>query len=469
MKQDLVVIGGGPGGLVVASVAAQLGLKVTLVEQSDRLGGDCLHSGCVPSKSLIAMAHIVHTTRRGVANGLLSSMPAIDYASASAHVDRVIGKIQLHDDPERFRSYGCDVRFGKAVFTSEHEVVVNEEIIRGRRFVIATGSQPSVPPIPGLDEAGYETNETIFQRRDLPSRLAVIGGGPIGVELAQAFARLGCDVTIVEMAGQLLGRMDSKAAETLWQTLEAEGVRVRLAASISAVRRAGDSRQIVLESGETVECERIMVAAGRRPAVNGLGLDKAGVEFDQRGIQVDDRLRTSQRHIYAIGDVTGPLQFTHVAEYQAGVVLANIAFRWPKKANYRVIPVVVYTDPEIAAVGLTEQQAAEQGIRYEVAEFPMADVDRALADDAPTGFARFLLSKGRIIGASIVGAHAGEVIHEVALAMQVKAKAKELSELVHAYPTYAQLNRRTINSSYTGLLQSRKLHLLVWLLNRLIP
>lgn len=469
MKQDLVVIGGGPGGLVVASVAAQLGLRVTLLEQSDRLGGDCLHTGCVPSKSLIAMSRIAHATRQGVANGLLSSMPDIDFASAIAHVDRVIGKIQLHDDPERFRSYGCDVRFGKAVFTSEREVVVDDEIIRGRRFLIATGSQPSIPPIPGLDEAGYDTNETIFQRRNLPARLAVIGGGPVGVELAQAFARLGSAVTIVEMADQLLGRMDNKAAETLWEVLEAEGVHVRLSAAITSVRRAGDARQIVLESGETVECDRILVAAGRRPAVNGLGLDAAGVEYDRRGIQVDNRLRTSRRHIFAVGDVCGPLQFTHVAEYQAGVALANIAFRIPKKTDYRVVPVVVYTDPEVAAVGLTEQQAGDKGISYEVAEFPMADIDRAIADDAPAGHARFLLSKGRIIGASIVGAHAGELIHEVALAMQLGAKAKQLSELVHAYPTYAQLNRRTINSTYAGLLQSRKVRLLVWLLNRLIP
>jgi pyruvate/2-oxoglutarate dehydrogenase complex dihydrolipoamide dehydrogenase (E3) component len=469
VKQDLVVIGGGPGGLVVASVAAQLGLRVTLVEQSDRLGGDCLHTGCVPSKSLIAMSRIAHATRQGVANGLLSSMPDIDFASAIAHVDRVIGRIQLHDDPERFRSYGCDVRFGKAVFTGEREVVVDDEIIRGRRFLIATGSRPAIPPIPGLDEAGYDTNETIFQRRTLPRRLAVIGGGPVGVELAQAFARLGSEVTIVEMADQLLGRMDHKAAETLREILDSEGVRVRLSAAITSVRRAGDSRQIVLESGETVECDRILVAAGRRPAVDGLGLDAAGVEYDRRGVQVDERLRTSRRHIYAVGDVCGPLQFTHVAEYQAGVALANIAFRLPKKTDYRVIPVVVYTDPEVAAVGLTEQLAGEQGISYEVAEFPMADIDRAIADDAPAGYARFLLGKGRIIGASMVGAHAGEVIHEVALAMQTGAKAKQLSELVHAYPTYAQLNRRTINSRYAGLLQSRKVHLLVWLLNRLLP
>lgn len=469
MKQDLVVIGGGPGGLVTASVAAQLGLKVTLIEASEQLGGDCLHTGCVPSKSLIAMARIAHQARRGAASGLLESMPAIDFSRAVAHVEQVVAKIQQHDDPERFRAYGCDVRFGKAVFTGEREVQLGEEIIRGRRFVIATGSRPAIPSIPGLDEAGYETNETIFNRRDLPRSLAVIGGGPVGVELAQAFSRLGSKVAIVETAPRLLGRMDAVAAETLGQCLAAEGIQLYLSSGISAVRRAGDQRQLQLENGSTVECERILVATGRRPAVHGLGLAAAGIEHDRSGIKTDARMRTSRRHIYAVGDVCGPLQFTHVAEYQAGIVLANIVFRLPKKADYRVVPTVVYTDPEVAMVGLTEQQAQAGDIKYHVAEFPMADVDRALADDAPAGQARILVSKGRIIGASITGAHAGELIHELALAMQVRAKARDISELIHAYPAYAQINRRTINSGYAGLLQSRKVRMLAWLLNRLIP
>ena len=469
MKQDLVVIGGGPGGLVVASVAAQLGLRVMLVEQSGRLGGDCLHSGCVPSKSLIAMSRIAHAARRGAATGLLSAMPGIDFTRAVDHVERVIDRIQLHDDPERFRSYGCDVRFGTASFASDREVVVDGENIRARRFLIATGSQPSIPPVPGLDESGYETNETIFRRRELPGELAIIGGGPIGVELAQAYSRLGSRVTIIERDAQLLGRMDTGAAGVLGEQLKKEGVRLHLSADIAAVRRDGDRRQLQLEDGSTVECDRILVAAGRRPVLEKLGLDAAGVAHNRHGIQVDRRLRTSKRHIYAVGDVCGPLQFTHVAEYQAGIALANIAFRMPKKTDYRVVPVVVYTDPEVAAVGLTEQQATDAGMRYQVAEFPMAELDRALTDGVPAGHARFLLSRGRIIGASIVGAHAGELIHEVALAMQVRAKAKHISELIHAYPTYAQLNRRTINSSYAGLLRSRKVRTLVWLLNRLIP
>ena len=408
MKQDLVVIGGGPGGLVVASVAAQLGLRVTLAEQSGRLGGDCLHTGCVPSKSLIAMSRIAQTARAGAAMGLLSSMPEIDFTRAIGHVERVIAKIQLHDDPERFRGYGCDVRFGKAVFTSENEVVVDDEIIRARRFLVATGSLPAIPPIPGLDEAGYDTNETIFQRRELPTSLAVIGGGPVGLELAQAFSRLGSKVTIIESADRLLGRMDSVAAASLQDVLVAEGIKLHLSASVTAVRRAGDARQLQLESGETVECNRILVATGRRPAVHGLGLEAAGVEFSGKGIHVDRRLRTSRRHILAVGDVCGPFQFTHMAEYQAGIALANIAFRIPRKIDYRVIPSVIYTDPEVAMVGLTEQQARADGIRYHVAEFPMADIDRAIADNTTTGQARILVGKGRVVRASIVGAHAGE-------------------------------------------------------------
>ncbi|MDX1698013.1 MAG: FAD-dependent oxidoreductase, partial [Thiohalobacterales bacterium] len=246
MKQDLVVIGGGPGGLVVASVAAQLGLRVTLVEQSERLGGDCLHSGCVPSKSLIAMARLAHGVRQGVASGLFPAMPEINFGRAMEHVDSVIARIQLHDDPERFRSYGCDVRFGKAAFIDEHAVVVDEEIIRARRFLIATGSQPAIPPITGLDEAGYDTNETLFRRHDLPPRLAIVGGGPIGVEMAQAFARLGSRVTVVEMADQLLGRMDPHAAAVLRETFEREGIRLHLGAGITAARRAGDSRTDII-------------------------------------------------------------------------------------------------------------------------------------------------------------------------------------------------------------------------------
>ena len=468
-KQDLVVIGGGPGGLVVASVAAQLGLKVTLIEQAEQLGGDCLHSGCVPSKTLIDAARTVHATRLGVQAGLLSAMPDVDFGKAIDRVNRVIQRIQRHDDPERFRGYGCDVRFGKATFINPREVTVDEEIIRARRFVIATGSRPAIPPVFGLEEAGFDTNETIFRRRALPEHLAVIGGGPVGVELAQAYARLGSRVTVVEMAERLLAVAEPDASAALQQAFEREGIKVHTGAELATVRRDGDSRQLQLADQRTIECDRILVASGRRPVVHGLGLEQAGVEFSSSGIRVDRRLRTSQRHIYAVGDVCGPYRFTHMAEYQAGIALANIAFRVPRKTNYRVVPWAVYTDPEVASVGLTQAEARARGINHTVARFPMADVDRAITDSAEPGFASILVSRGRVVGATLVGAHAGELIHELALAMQVNARVKAITEMVHAYPTYAQIHRRALNSNRAHLLQSRKVRILAWLLNRVLP
>ena len=468
-KQDVAVIGGGPGGLVIASVAAQLGLRVTLVEKSEHLGGDCLHSGCVPSKTLINTARLAHRMRHAARYGLPPCDPHIDINGVLDRVDSVIARLQQHDDPERFRRYGCNVRFGAARFLNPHEITVNEEIIRAKRFVIATGSQPVVPPIPGIAEAGYDTNETIFKRRELPPRLAVIGGGPVGVELAQAFARLGSRVTIVEAADRLLPVADSEVSAALRQVLEGEGITLHLSCQVANARRDGDSRQLFLTSGATVECERILVAAGRRPAVFGLGLDEAGVEHNNRQVVVDARLRTRQPHIYAVGDVCGPYQFTHMAEYQAGIVLANLLFRIPRKVDYRVVPRVTYTDPEAADVGLTEQEAQAQGLRYEVARFPVNQLDRAITDGDEEGFLKILIVRGRVAGASLVGAHAGELIHELALAMQVRARAGDISRLIHAYPTYAQIHRRAVNARYAPRLYSGKARLLARLINRLLP
>ena len=468
-KQDVVVIGGGPGGLVIASVAGQLGLRVTLIEKSEHLGGDCLHSGCVPSKTLINSARLAHRMRHAAQLGLTDCDPEIDINRVLDRVDSVIARIQLHDDPERFRRYGCDVRFGAARFLNPHEISVNEEVIRSKRFVIATGSQPLVPPIPGIAEVGYDTNETIFKRRELPPRLAVIGGGPVGIELAQAFARLGSRVTIVEAADRILPVADSEVSAVLRQVLEDEGITLQLSCQVENARRDGDSRQLFLTNGASVECERILVAAGRRPAVFGLGLDEAGVEHNAKAVVVDARLRTSQRHIYAVGDVCGPYQFTHMAEYQAGIVLASLLFRVPRKVDYRVIPSVIYTDPEAAQVGLTEEEAQAQGIRYEIARFPINEIDRAITDGNDEGFIKILIARGRLAGASLVSAHAGELIHELALAMQVKAKAGDISRLIHAYPTLSQIHRRAINARYAPRLYSGKARLLARLINRLLP
>jgi pyruvate/2-oxoglutarate dehydrogenase complex dihydrolipoamide dehydrogenase (E3) component len=468
-RQDIAIIGGGPAGLVAASVAGQLGLRVTLVEKSAQLGGDCLHTGCVPSKTLLHLAHTAQVTRQGVHDGLLSTMPDIDFGAAIDRVRAVIGQIQQHDDPERFRGYGCKVLFGAARFSGPREIVVEEQVIRARRFLIATGSAPAVPPVTGLEEAGFDTNETIFTRRELPRRLAVLGGGPVGVELAQAFARLGARVTLIEQAGQLLPMNDAAIAIELQRVLEREGVEVRTGASVRAVRRDGDSRQLLFTDGNTLECERILVATGRHPAVQHLGLDVAGVAYDRKGIRVDARQRTSRRHIYAAGDVCGPYPFTHMAEYQAGIALANMVFRFPKKADYRVVPRVVYTDPEVATVGLDSAAADARGIRYDTVEFPVREIDRAITAGIDSGFCRLLIRKGRLVGASLIAPQAGELIHELALAMRVNARTRDITELIHAYPTYAQIHRRTINRRYAHLLQSRRLRLLAWIMNRLLP
>jgi pyruvate/2-oxoglutarate dehydrogenase complex dihydrolipoamide dehydrogenase (E3) component len=467
--RDVAVIGGGPGGLVIASVAAQLGLKVTLVEKTAQLGGDCLHSGCVPSKTLLQSARVAHLMRNGAEFGLPACEPRIDMQQIVARIETVIAHLQKHDDPERFRGYGCEVLFGSACFRNPREIAVDEAQVRARRFVIATGSRPRIPPIPGLEETGYETNETIFRRRELPRRLAVIGGGPVGVELAQAFARLGSAVTLVEQAEQLLAGADSDLAANLAGKLEAEGITLHLATGVLNARRDGDSRQLVLSDGTTLECERLLVATGRRPDISGLNLDAAGVEHTPAGIRVDRRLRTSQRHIFAVGDVCGPWQFTHMAEYQAGVVLANLLFRVPRKVDYRVVPRVTYTDPEVALVGLTETEAARQGLRYDTAQFPVDGIDRAVTDGTGHGFLKLLIARGRLIGAGLIAPHAGELIHELALAMQVNAKIKDVSGLIHAYPTYSQLHRRAVNARYAQRLYSRKARLLVWLVNHLLP
>ena len=462
------MIGGGPAGLVVASVAAQAGLRVTLIEKTARLGGDCLHTGCVPSKTLLHQAQLVQHARVAAASGLLGAMPDVDFSVAMGKVRQAIEAIQAHDDPERFRGYGVDVRFGAARFTSPQELAVDDQLIRARYFVIATGSEPAVPPVYGLEEAGFDTSDTIFGRNELPARLAVLGGGPVGVELAQAFARFGSRVTLIELKSTLLPGMDALAADTLRDCLVGEGIEVITGEQVASVRRDGDSRQLAFESGATVECDRVLVATGRRPVLAGLGLEAAGVQYSRAGVTVDRRLRTAQHHIFAAGDVCGPFPMTHMAEYQAGIVLANTVFRIPARTDYRVVPQVVYTDPEIATVGLDRAAAERLGIRHDETEFALSGLDRAITEQQTAGFARILLRRGRIAGATVVAPHAGELIHELALAMQVKARARDVSRLVHAYPSYAQLHRRTLNLHYASLLKSRRLRLLVWLL-RLLP
>ncbi len=471
-RHDLIVIGGGVGGLVTASVAGQLGLDVVLIERHGLLGGDCLHTGCVPSKTLIRSAEVAQTIRRAAEFGIDVAAPTVDLGAVMDRVRAVIARIQQHDDPERFRAYGVDVRFGEARFTGPNTVSVNGETLHGRRFVIATGSRPVVPGIPGLADAGYYTNENIFQLRTLPARLGVIGGGPIGLELAQSFSRLGSVATVVESADRLLPREDAEISDVLRGLLESEGLRIETATTVERVSVSPDATLLHCRRGEVVSnipVDAILVATGRRPDVESLQPDQAGVAVGQGGIVVDRRMRTSAKHIFACGDVCGPYRFTHVAEYQAGIILANVVFRVPKRVDYRVVPWVTYTSPELAQVGLTEQAAREQGLSVQVARFHFRDVDRALAEGSDGGMMKLVVRKGRVVGATILGPHAGELIHEMVLAMQARVKLSTIAAAIHAYPTLAQVHRRTVNSILSAQLFAPRTRALVRWINRLLP
>lgn len=468
-KRDLVIIGGGAGGLVVASVAAQLGLKVTLIEKEDKLGGDCLHYGCVPSKTLIKSAKVASLMRRGAEFGLDAVYPKVDLGKVNDHVQSVIEHIQHHDDPERFRDYGCEVIFGHAEFIDAHSVKVNDQIIKAKRFVIATGTRPVIPPVPGLEEVGYLTNLDLFSLRELPERLVVLGGGPIGLEMGQAFSRLDSKVTILQRAERILPQEDPELADALQKTLLAEGITIHTSTEAEHVYKSNETTYVECSGGLKLEADQILVATGRQPNTEGLGLDSAGVQYNNRGITVDNRMRTSQKHIYACGDVCGPYLFTHMAEYQAGIVISNAIFRFPKKTDYRVVPWVTYTEPELARVGLTEQQAREQGIEPTVLRFSFKDIDRALTEVETDGFTKLITHKGRILGASILGPHAGELIHEIVLAMQTGAKISDISAAIHAYPTLAQIHRRTVNTVYAAKLFSQGTRRFVKWINWLVP
>ena len=459
VERDLVVIGGGAGGLVVASVASQLGLDVVLINKEESMGGDCLHYGCVPSKALLKSASIAHTVNHADRWGVAASHPVIDMANINAAVKKAVDTIQVHDSRERFESLGCEVITGEAHFISDSQIEVNDKTIAAKRFVIATGSSVWTPPIKGLDSINYLTNEDMFSLPKLPESLIVLGGGPVGVEMAQAYSRLGSKVTIVELAPRILSREDEQSSEILTEVLSAEGVSIRVNSEVVEVRSNGKNtsnknKRIILKDGNEIEAEEILIAIGRRAVVDSLALDKANVIYDAKGIKVNRKMQTSNKKIYACGDVTGEMQLTHVAELQAGIVLANMIFKLPKKINYDVIPSVVYTDPEVAQVGVSVEECKKMP-HGEVYQFDVAKLDRAITDGYDKGMATILTRKGRIIGAHIIAPHAGELIHELALAIQEKMKVSKLTSLVHAYPSYSQLNKRLAGQYYNDRLFSR--------------
>lgn len=441
-EYDIVIIGGGSAGLVVASAAAQLKAKVALVER-DRLGGDCLWYGCVPSKSIIHAARVAYEVKNAARFGIYCDRPQIEFAKAMGHVQNAIAAIQPNDSPERFASLGVEVIFGSGQFIDERTFSINNRRLTARTFVISTGSRPAIPPITGLEQVDYLTNEQIFEITERPESLAIIGGGPIGCELGQAFSRLGSQVTIIASSDRILPKEDPAAARVVQSQFASEGIRLILNTRVEKIEVV-EGKKIVSAGEEKVVVDRILIATGRRPNVELLNLEAAGVEYTNKAIKVNDKLQTTNPRIYACGDAIGGYQFTHVASYEASIVLKNALFFPLTKTNYRVIPWATFTDPELARVGLTESQAREKyGDDIYILQQDFADVDRAQAEAATSGFAKIITrSNGEILGATLVGPSAGELIHEVVLAMSYKLKVSALSGIIHVYPTLAEVNSK---------------------------
>ncbi len=455
---DLVVIGGGSAGLVVAGGAAQLGARVALVEKK-ALGGDCLYTGCVPSKTLIRSARFAADVRRAKDFGFAPTSLEFNDGQFTAITDRVARVIETvgeHDRPERFEAWGVEVIFAIPRFVSPHQLELmapdgTKKSISAKRFCISTGSRPAVPPIDGLKDAGFITNEEVFQLKKLPETLIVLGGGPIGLELGQSFARFGSHVTVVEMDTRLLPNEDEEVSATIAEIVRAEGLTLLLNHKAVRVTTANGQKVLTVEQdGKKTElqAEEILVSTGRRPNIEGLNLEAAGVKYDQRRIITDEYLRTSASHIFAAGDVTGHFPFTHMAAYEASVVIRNALLFWPllQRTDFRIVPWTTFTDPEIARVGLTETEAKKKfgAKKVHIYRTPFADNDRAQAEEETRGFAKIICTgrKNEIVGAHIVGAHAGELIHEVVLAMKQRLSITALGSMIHVYPTLTQVNQQ---------------------------
>ncbi len=459
---DIGILGGGSAGLTVAAGAAQFGAKTLLIEKENVLGGDCLHFGCVPSKTLIKTAHVYHLMKHAARFGLpQSEMRPVDFKDVSNRIKSVISVIQKHDSVERFCSLGAKVESGNAAFMDEHTVNLEGRMITAKTWVIATGSSPSIPKIAGLNSIPHITNRDIFYLDTLPKSMIILGGGPISIEMAQAFSRLGTDVSVIQRSGQILGREDPDMAEAVMQNLSAEGVTFHLNAMIEAVKDLGSEREVTvrMKDGRTaiITAETILVALGREPNLGTLGLGNAGVAYDGKGLNLDSRLRTTQKHIFGAGDVTGAYQFTHAAGYEGGVVLTNAILHLPRKADYTYFPWCTYTDPELASIGMNEMAAKRAGLQYTVwaEEFKMND--RGLAEGEGLGRIKLVLdAKEKPLGVQILGLHAGELISEWVAALNGKVKLSALAGAVHPYPTLAEINKRVVGNYFSGKIFSGK-------------
>ena len=445
LTPDICVIGGGPGGLSVAAAAAAFGVPTVLVE-GRRMGGDCLNTGCVPSKALLAAARRAEMMRSAKLFGVDVGDVAVHFADVHRRVHSVIAAVAPTDSRERFTGLGVRVIHAHATFKDRATVMAGDVEVRARRFVIATGSSPALPPIPGLDSGPYLTNESVFDLTERPEHLIIIGGGAVGLELAQGFRRLGSSVTVLE-AARPLGNDDPECADAVLARLEREGVVIRSGVNVTGISHAGKIVTATVETGGaemTVTGSHLLVATGRAPSITGLNLDAAGIRCERAGIVVNRKLKTSNRRVYAIGDcVAGAPQFTHAANYHAGLVIRHVLFRLPIRVNNACIPRVTYTDPELAQAGLTEAQAREQGVKIRVARWPYHDNDRAQAEGETTGHIKVITTaKGKIVGVTIVGAQAGELIAMWVVAMTRALNIWDLTGIVLPYPTLSEIGKR---------------------------
>ncbi len=458
---DIGILGGGAAGLTVAAGSAQLGVKVLLIEKEPHLGGDCLHYGCVPSKTLIKTARLYHLIRNAKRFGLPeASIGRVDYRELAKRIQSVIQTIQKHDSPERFCRLGVKVEFGEPFFKDEHSINLNGKTCSARKWVIATGSSPSAPPVKGLQDVEYLTNKEVFSLEALPSSMVVLGGGPIAVEMAQAFARLGTDITVIQRSPQILTKEDPDMAEEVMKVLESEGVRFFTGTKLIEVAETEGIKKVVFEHEgrkKSVTSKTLLVAMGRKANLEGLNLEKIGVDFSPKGLKLDERLRTTQMHIYGAGDVTGTYQFTHAAGYEGGVVIANAIFHIPRKINYKFMPRCIYTDPELACIGITEKEAKKAGIEYTLWKEHFKDNDRALAEGEPSGLIKLLIDrKGHPLGVQILGLHAGELLSEWVAALNGGVKLSTLASSVHPYPTLSEINKRVAGSLLSTKLFSER-------------
>ena len=448
IKCDLLVIGAGSGGLSVAAGASQMGADVVLLE-GHKMGGDCLNYGCVPSKALLASAKAAYGQAHAASFGVADQVLQADYAAAKDHVQNTIDAITPMDSQERFEGFGVRVIRAFGSFISPTEVQAGDHVIQARRVVIATGSSPFVPPVPGLETVPYETNETLFDLRERPDHLLIIGGGPIGMEMAQAHIRLGCKVTVIEGA-KALGRDDPEAAAVVLDALRGEGVEIAEDALAAEISGEAGAIEVKTKDGRSFTGSHLLMAVGRKANVDRLNLAAGGIEPSRAGIKVDAELRTSNRRVYAIGDVAGGLQFTHVAGYHAGVIIRSVLFGLPSKAKDIHIPRATYTDPELAQVGLAEAEArSKYGAALELARFDYHHNDRALAELKTKGFIKVMVVKGRPVGATIVGHQAGELISLWSLALANKLKMSQVAAMVAPYPSIGEINKRVAGAYFS--------------------